>query len=148
MARLTPKQIYEKIVINGQQATPEELKQLEGTHWQHKLNGTTPDISSVYKSKPFKTFYEEEDTIASAPLTRSSLALKLIDKIEDKFDLHFAVIGANRVDESKLNDIKKYIASILEKANINIDDRRSIIRAVNKSASVSNLVTRLHLFTA
>ena len=142
MAKLTPKQIYELIVIHKQQPSPEQLKELEGTHWHHRLHGTSPTVGDIFKAKKFKTYYEEEDTVSHTHVSLSDFASHLIDRLEDKYNLHFS--SDERPDDTKLNDIKQYISAALAKAVLGDGDRKSVVRAVNSAQSVSGLMIKLH----
>jgi len=146
MRPLTPKKIYEKITLQGYQASPEELKQLEGTPWHHKLNNTTPSNKDVYKNpSSFKRFFEEE-TSALEPLTRSDLADVVLDKVEDKFGLHYST-GIKKTDNASLPQVKEFALTIIQRANAHPEDKKRVASSVNKAKTVCNLLTRLNLLS-
>jgi hypothetical protein len=145
MKKLTAKKIYEKIVLHGHIPSPEESNMLEGTHWKHKLDGTIPEKKNVYRN--FKTFFEEE-TPSIEHQTRSELADSIVDKVEDKFGLHFSDMSVNPVDHTKLPEIKSFIHKHLSNCKAAIGDIKAITSAVNKAEDIHELMVKLNFLTS
>lgn len=145
MKKITAKKIYEKIVLHGHTPTPEESNMIKGTRWMHKLNGTIPEKKNVYPN--FKTFFEEE-TPSIEHQTRSELADSIVDKVEDRFGLHFSDLGLDPVDHNKLPEIKSFIHKHLSKCRAAAGDIKSIASVVNKAEDIYELMVRLNFMTA
>jgi len=145
MKKITAKKIYEKIVLHGYTPTPEEGRVLEGTPWKHKLDGTIPEKKNVYRN--FKTFFEQE-VPSNEHQTRSELANSIVDKVEDKFNLHFSDINVNPIDQAKLPDIKNFIHNYLSKCRAATGDIKVIASVVNKAQDVHELLIKMNMLTS
>jgi hypothetical protein len=146
MKKITAKKIYEKIVLHGHTPTPEESDVLEGTHWKHKLHGTVPEKTNVYRNN-FKTFFEQE-VPSNEHQSRSELADSIVDKVEDKFGLHFSDMSVNPVDHTKLPEIKSFIHKHLSKCRAATGDIKAIAVVVNKAEDIHELMVRLNIMTS
>ena len=145
MKKITAKKIYEKVVLHGHTLTPEESSVLEGTPWKHKLDGTVPEKKNIYRN--FKTFFEQE-TPFNVHQSRSELADSIVDKVEDKFGLHFSDISVNPIDHSKLPEIKNFIIKHLSKCRAATGDIKTIATVVNKAKDIYELMVRLNTLTS
>jgi len=137
---LSPKQIYEKIVLQNYTPTEEESSALEGTVWKHKLDGTTPPL----KKPVFKSFFEE-DSPPVDEMSRFALCAYIADKIEDRYDLHFSSPGALSFDPKRFPQVKEYALSLLHYVNATIEAKNSVIQMVHDSKSINSLMVKLSL---
>lgn len=137
----SPKKLYEKIRLHGHKATPEELSALEGTHWKHKLNGTTPSSKDVYKPFSFKGYFKEE---SSDYLSRQQLADKVLDGIEDTFNIHFSNLQSPNVDIEK---VKEHAYGIINRSNASMGDKQYIAKVVNNANDVDALNIKLGILS-
>lgn len=139
----TPKKIYEEITLRGHQATPEQLAKLEGTRWGHKLKGTKPSSSEIYKSHTpaFKSYFKEVSSTGNT-LNRKELADRVVDKVEDQFGVHYSDTEAPSGD---VNRMKGYAHKIISQANASQKDKMYIGRIVDKATDATDLIITLGL---
>lgn len=139
---LSPKKIYEKIVLNDYTPTEEEAQALKGTHWHNKLYGGVS--KNPYSS--FKRFFKEEN-VGAKVMDRFQLADHILDSIEDQYGLHFSNVHDVPYDDSKLDVLKDHAIKILEKGRANADDKNDIAKRVVGAQSVSELLIRLNMLS-
>ncbi len=145
MKKTTPKKIYEDIILCGKTPEPEHLKLLKGTRWEHKLNGTTPEKADIYRS--FKAHFESEAPSISFQ-DRSELANSIVDKVEDKFGLHFSDLKANPVNHNKFDEIKSFVENHIKHSKAADSDKHSILKVVNKADDIYELMIKLNSLTS
>lgn len=139
---MSPKKLYEKIVLGNHNPSPEEVESLKGTHWHNKLYGGVG--KSPYAA--FKSFYKETNT-GSSMLDRYQMADHVLDSIEDQFGLHFSNFQDVPYDDTKLQSIKDYAMSLLQRCRGNTEDKNDIARRIVNAESVSELLVRLNMLS-
>ena len=95
----------------------------------------------------FKTFFEQEIP-SNEHQSRSELADSIVDKVEDKFGLHFSDMSVNPVDHTKLPEIKSFIHKHLSKCRAATGDIQAIAAVVNKAEDIHELMVRLNILTS
>lgn len=134
---MSAKRMYEAITLRGHKATPEQLAKLEGTRWKHKLNGTTPSTTEIYKNNNFKSFFREEMT---GTLSLADLADRVLDRVEDQFGIHYSDLGTGEVD---VNAAKEYAYKIINQCNATRGDKQRVANAVNSARDVHDIALKL-----
>lgn len=140
------KKIYEKLVFTGTTPTQEDLDGMKNTRWHYKYHGQEPTKADIFNT--FKNYYTE-DTPSNEPMDMYQLATYILDKVEDKFGLHFSDLsvrdGLNTTDLPKL---KGFVAELVKRADTPTSDKQLILMSVNRSRDVFELLMALNYKTA
>lgn len=139
---ISPKKLYEKIVLSGYRPTAEEVKSIKGTHWYNKLYGE--ESKNPYSA--FKYFYKEDNS-SSKVMDRFQLADYILDKIEDQYGLHFSSSYNVEHDETKLSKIKKFIMELLGKCKSHLQDKSDVAKRVQRAEDISELLILLNMIS-
>lgn len=134
---MNAKKIYEKIVLTGHTPSEQELSVLRGTKWGKLLNGD----NVVAGTKTFKTYVEDEEGIANTQLSRPLLADMVLDKIEDKFDIHFSSFNI----DANVKQVQMFAIKLINNASAANGDKLSLINSIKSVDNVSDLLTKLGL---